>query len=142
MRGTGSHAIRVDDAFVPERFAPSWADPHAVQRPWTAMPRSLGFGGIMASILLGMLRAATERNVSLELGARGYSQVFHIADTARRSISELYSVSTNAAYRTQNRIDRARRDARAACAGLESFRGVQFDTARVLTGNQPKTHAF
>ena len=179
MRGTGSHAVHVENTFVPTRFAPSWADPPTLSRPWTALPRALGFGGMMASIMLGILHggrhadqprhqlvvgeaeaawqamqaswhqtadrlwdAATARDVGAKLRAEAYGQMFHIVDTVRRNVSELYSVSTNAAYRTQNRVDRALRDAHAASAGIESFRGMQFDAARVLAGGEAHSPAF
>lgn len=68
--------------------------------------------------------------------------MFHVADTARRMISELYSISTNAAYRTQNRVERALRDSHAGCAAIESFRAMQRDAARVMAGGQAESPAF
>ena len=55
---------------------------------------------------------------------------------------DLYSISTSAASRTENHMERALRDSHAIVAAAESFRFIQRDVARVLAGGQPKSPAF
>lgn len=197
MRGTGSNPVWVDDAFVPSRFVLGWADPPLIDRPMNRIPRPLGFGGMMASVQLGILRSAIDgvfelageavsdlhggrhadqprfqfviadaeatldalRSSWFEIAeelweaaiagevppasrARGFGALFHISDTVRHQVSDLYAISTHASYRTRNRVERALRDAHAAAASNESLRGVQRDVARVLAGGSPESPAF
>jgi alkylation response protein AidB-like acyl-CoA dehydrogenase len=196
MRGTGSHAVCLDNVFVERRFAPSWTEPPLLDRPLNRLPRPLGFGGMMASIEIGILRSAIDATRELgrassdlhgaphgdqpraqlvitdaeatwralrlgwhdmahrlwaaaeasgpepRLRAEGFSAMFNVVDTVRRTVSELYSIATNAAYRTQNRIERALRDSHAGAAAVESFRGTQYDAARVFSGGAPLSPVF
>jgi hypothetical protein len=86
--------------------------------------------------------AACSGEVPPELRAEGFAGMFQCVDSVRRTISELYSISTNAAYRSQNRIDRALRDSHAGAAALESFRSIQRDAARVMAGGTAESPAF
>ena len=196
MRGTGSHSFRVEDVFVEARFAPSWTDPPSLDRPLNLVTRPLGFGGIAASIAIGILRSAIDATQELgraksdlhgglhgdqarfqyvisdaeatwrmlrlgwhELGdcvwdaalaggidtalrGRGFREMFHVLDTVRRTVSEVYSIATNVAYRTQNQVERALRDCHALAAASESIRPLQLDAARVMAGQPPLSPAF
>lgn len=197
MRGTGSHAIQVEDVFVPSRFSFSWADAPQFDRTVNRLPRALVFLGQGAAVALGVFGsaivgarelvgdsvsgahgerhgdqprflqvmasaaarfnalqtgwhttaeelwdAAVAGDVPLVLSARGYGQAFDLLDSVRSEVSELYSVSTSAAYRTRNPVELALRDSHALSAVVGSFRTLQEDAARVATGAEPRHPAF
>ncbi|MFN0027948.1 MAG: acyl-CoA dehydrogenase family protein [Acidimicrobiales bacterium] len=197
MRGTGSNPVRVEDVYVANQFVVGWTAPPLIDRPMNNISRPLGFGGMMASLQLGVLRtaidgvwelageavsdlhggrhadqprfqqviaeaeaaldamrsswfaiadelwsAAEQGEVPLSTRARGFGAMFHISDSTRHQVSNLYSIATHGAYRTRNRVERALRDIHAAAASTESLRGVQRDVARVLAGGDPLSPAF
>lgn len=60
MRGTGSNAISIDGAFVPEPFAHSWLNPMTVDRPLFRLPSVIAGPVTNAAIATGMVRRAAE----------------------------------------------------------------------------------
>jgi alkylation response protein AidB-like acyl-CoA dehydrogenase len=78
------------------------------------------------------------------LRARWWSMLCYLLDTARRQVSDLYSLSTSAAYATGNRVERSFRDIHAVATTFEmlpvqAFRGA---SGLVLLGHDPANPAF
>ncbi|MCE2487623.1 MAG: acyl-CoA dehydrogenase family protein [Desulfurellaceae bacterium] len=58
MRGTGSHAVSVDQVFVPEGFAHTPAKPRVIDRPLYRLPLPLLFAPAGVAVALGALDTA------------------------------------------------------------------------------------
>ncbi|MCC6434856.1 MAG: hypothetical protein IT196_07500 [Acidimicrobiales bacterium] len=68
MRGTGSHAVTLEEAFVPEGLAHSWLRPKVIDRPLYSLPSAFAGPVNNAAIAVGILRAAAEHATGLVAG--------------------------------------------------------------------------
>lgn len=60
MRGTGSHAVRVEDAFVPQELALRFDDSPRMERPSQRLPAGTGGPFAIASMAVGLTRRALD----------------------------------------------------------------------------------
>jgi alkylation response protein AidB-like acyl-CoA dehydrogenase len=76
---------------------------------------------------------------SLALRARWWSLLFHVFDTARITVSNLYRSSGSAVYGTPNPLERSMRDIHAIATTFEQPPAQAFraDAGRVLAGKDP-----
>ena len=77
--------------------------------------------------------AGTGAEVSLPLRAELYASTFHVLDTARDTVSQLYARGTRAAFMRGNPLERALRNLHAIAFGYESSRGLQHSAGAGLT---------
>lgn len=63
MRSSGSHAARVQDAFIEERFVYSYRQPRLLDRTLYRMTPALVFHACASAIAVGVLRGAVEASI-------------------------------------------------------------------------------
>lgn len=86
--------------------------------------------------------ASRGAEVPLPLRAELYASTFHVLDTARDTVSQLYARGTRAAFMQGNPLERALRNLHAVAFGYESSRGLQHSAGRVLLGGEPLDPLF
>ena len=87
---------------------------------------------------------AAGESASLALGARWWSTLFYLLDTARHAASDLYRSSGSAVYGTRNPVERSMRDIHAIAATFEQPIGqaLRADAGRVIAGKAPQVPIF
>ena len=85
----------------------------------------------------GQLPASVSSHRSLR--ARWWSLLFHVFDTTRSTVSNIYRSSGSAVYGTPNPLERSIRDIHAIATTFEqpSAQAFRADAGRVLAGKDP-----
>ena len=125
--GAGAH---YDDARVQQTIA----DAQAFSDAWSLSLKT------MAANLWSVYEQGAVPDPALR--ARWWATVFSTYDLARQHVSQLYAVSTSAAYATQSRVGRALNDLHAFSVAFESFQSLRREAGRVLLGHEANHPQF